>query len=249
MNHLRDYIFIGYALAAGSGFASFAGDYTLLESTFNGGGGPASSAHYSTEGSVGEVLFSGTPLSASGVSVGSGYIASFNEPPILQADSISVIGGEPLSIPLVRLLANDSDIEGQKFSIISVSPVSAKGVPITLQGNAVFYNALGRAVGADSFTYTASDEWGNTAEGTVLVNDFAGAGEGPFVQVERVNGSFRLSFTGFAGRKYQIQAAESLTSRNWHTIASSVAGIDGSISFIDPAAASFPVRFYRTIQP
>jgi hypothetical protein len=249
MTKLRDYLFLGCALAAGSGFSSFAGDYTLLESTFNGGGGPASSAHYSTEGSVGEVLFSGTSLSASGVSIGSGYIASFNEPPILQSDSISVTGGESLSIPLVRLLSNDSDLEGQKFSIISVASVSAKGVPITLQGTAVFYNASGRAVGSDSFTYTASDEWGNTAEGTVLVNDFAGSGEGPFVQVERINGSVRLSFIGFAGRKYQIQAAESLTSRNWHTIASSVAAVDGSISFIDSAAASFPMRFYRTIQP
>jgi hypothetical protein len=59
-------------------------------------------------------------------------------------------------------------------------------------------------------------------------------------------GHFIFSVTGPMGTTYDIEATEKFT--NWIKIGTVTLGSGGSVDFIDTNAASFPKRFYRTLQ-
>jgi hypothetical protein len=63
------------------------------------------------------------------------------------------------------------------------------------------------------------------------------------------DGSVELLCTGAAGRTYLIQAASSLSADGWATIATHATDHNGEMTAIDLDAASFPIRFYRTVLP
>lgn len=86
---------------------------------------------------------------------------------------------DTLTITAASLLANDTDAEGDSFSIISVSATSANGATVTLNGTTITYDPTAAATLIelhdgenlnDTFTYTIQDQLGRTSTATVTVN-------------------------------------------------------------------------------
>ena len=64
------------------------------------------------------------------------------------------------------------------------------------------------------------------------------------------DGSVNLSFTGMPGLTHRVWAATNLAMpASWQIISTNLAGADGSWQLTDPAAASYPSRFYRASLP
>ena len=70
---------------------------------------------------------------------------------------------------VIRVLDNDSDVDGDSLSVIEVSTPSNGSVAITGNATTVTYTPNAGFHGSDSFTYVASDGNGRTDTGTVTV--------------------------------------------------------------------------------
>jgi hypothetical protein len=222
--------------------------YSLAETTVDGGGGPATSLHYASDLSVEGAFAAETAITPSGVLAGFGYIGELNDPPVPQPDQIQRDPGKPLNIPVSDLLKNVFDVEGQTFTLLSVSSTSRQGVPIQLSGNSIIYRSTSQTDSFDSFTYTVTDEFGGTSEGTVIVRTGNPAAGGPLLVIKITGNTLQLSFQDSSGKAYQIQAAESLSPANWSTVGTAVSDPSGKYNFVDSNDGNLRVRFYRLNQ-
>jgi Ca2+-binding RTX toxin-like protein len=153
-------------------------------------GGAALPAWLSFDGETG--TFSGTPpqnfsgalaieVTASDGLVDSSAVFTFVVTPVNDAPAVVADGvfeaetGTPLTIAAVALLANDSDVEGDTLSIVSVQDAMNGTVVLDALGNAVFTPAAGYQ-GPAAFTYTASDGNGGISTAGVAINVGGGAG-------------------------------------------------------------------------
>jgi hypothetical protein len=95
-----------------------------------------------------------------------------NQPPVAVDDSATTEADEPVKI---TVLANDSDVDGDKLEIIAVTQ-GINGMVEVIEGigpayDAVEYTPLNPSfTGTDSFTYTISDGQGHEATATVIIN-------------------------------------------------------------------------------
>ena len=89
-----------------------------------------------------------------------------NGPPVAVDDATTT--AEDTAI-VIRVLDNDSDVDGDSLSVIEVSTPSNGSVAITGAGTTVTYTPNSSFHGSDSFTYVASDGNGGTDTGTVNV--------------------------------------------------------------------------------
>ena len=94
-------------------------------------------------------------------------IAPVNDPPVAVNDTATTPEDTPLSIPFSTLLGNDSDVDGDTLTLVSVQG-AVRGTVAIVGGNVVFtpnpdYN------GPASFTYTIRDGNGGTATATVNI--------------------------------------------------------------------------------
>jgi hypothetical protein len=88
-----------------------------------------------------------------------------NDAPTAASDSLVV--DEDASATAVDVLANDSDVDGDTLSVLSVGTASIGTVQ--LSGGVVTYVPNPNADGSDSFSYTVSDPDGLTSTATVTV--------------------------------------------------------------------------------
>lgn len=88
-----------------------------------------------------------------------------NQPPVAMDDSLTAPPGQSTSIPV---LTNDSDPEGGALTIASVTQPPNGTVTFTPEGGLV-YVPNAEFGGVDTFTYTISDEHGETATATVTM--------------------------------------------------------------------------------
>jgi hypothetical protein len=148
------------------------------------------------------------------------------------------------------LIASDA---GVTLSVTGVSSPSMNGGTVALNGANITYTPATGYIGADSFTYTLSDNVGGSSIGTVnvMVNtvnasaSFSGSG------ISVVPGvSATLTGSGIPLQTYNIQAASSL-SGPWATIGTAKAFANGVISYTDTTFAatnSSPNGYYRLAQ-
>ncbi|SIO19312.1 hypothetical protein SAMN05444166_2918 [Singulisphaera sp. GP187] len=79
-----------------------------------------------------------------------------NRPPVALNDSYAVIKNQPLTVAAPGVLGNDSDPDGNPISTVLVSSPAHGTLALAANGSFT-YTPAGNYVGADSFTYRASD--------------------------------------------------------------------------------------------
>jgi outer membrane protein OmpA-like peptidoglycan-associated protein len=85
--------------------------------------------------------------------------------PVAGADQVETVQDTPVTI---KVLDNDSDVDGDTLSVTSVGTDAAHG-RVTLSGNNVIYTPNAGFSGEDQFTYTVADGTGNSTVGRVFV--------------------------------------------------------------------------------
>ena len=74
-----------------------------------------------------------------------------------------------------NVIGNDSDVDGDSFSVNAASFTTTNGGTVTIAANGDFtYTAAADFAGTDSFTYTVTDEHGATDTATVTLNNVLG---------------------------------------------------------------------------
>lgn len=139
-------------------------------------------------------------------------VVEINDPPIARDDFVSTADGAP--IPVIRVLANDTDVDGDPLVITAVgSP--AKGTAANNGDGTIAYTPNPDFIdGIDSFTYSISDGRGGQSQAEVIVRSGASAGgdwpmlggnaghsgeypvslgTGEFVEAWRLTGATRLN--------------------------------------------------------
>ena len=93
-------------------------------------------------------------------------VTAVNDPPVATNDTATT--AEDTAI-VMRVLDNDTDVEGDTLSVTAVSTTSNGTAAITDDGTTVSYTPNANFHGSDSFTYVVSDGNGGTDTGTVNV--------------------------------------------------------------------------------
>ena len=97
-------------------------------------------------------------------------IAAVNDTPTAVNDSgFSLAAGTSLTISSADLLANDSDVDGNPLTILSVSNAVGGTVTLAQNGSLLFAANAGYA-GPASFGYTLSDGQGGTGTANVALS-------------------------------------------------------------------------------
>ncbi len=94
-------------------------------------------------------------------------VSAVNDAPTAVADSGKTGMNTALAIPVSTLLANDSDLEGNPISIVSVQ--GATNGTVSLSGTNAIFIPASNFEGSASFTYTVRDTAGATSTATVNV--------------------------------------------------------------------------------
>ena len=169
---------------------------------------------------------------------------------ILLAGSISAqrVGTNSVSVPISKLLSIASvPYAGDAASLTSFDSTTAQGGSVTSNSGSLVYHPPANA-NNDAFTYTISDNHGETAFGTVLISykaDTAISVNQPALTVTPTARSLR--FNGIPGQHYEVQAAGSITGP-WAGLSGTLtAAANGLISFDDTETPAPPIRFYRLV--
>ncbi|WP_422049928.1 beta strand repeat-containing protein [Shimia sp.] len=94
-------------------------------------------------------------------------VAPVNDAPVAANDSLATPYETPLVFAASALLSNDSDLDGDSLSVVSVS--SGVGGAVSLAAGNVTFTPTDGFSGVASFTYVLSDSNGGTETGSVTV--------------------------------------------------------------------------------
>ncbi len=92
-----------------------------------------------------------------------------NRPPVAQADAFNLARNMPLRIRVTQLLANDSDPDGDRLSVVGGTLPRFGTVTPDADGGGGVYTPRPGFVGSDSFSYTIGDGRGGSATATVTL--------------------------------------------------------------------------------
>jgi subtilisin-like proprotein convertase family protein len=171
-----------------------------------------------------------------------------NTPPVAAADSVDRWPSNGVKVALSKLLANDSDADGDPVVLTAVAAASANGGSVTVQGSWVIYTPATGFTGPDSFTYTISDGRGAPVTGTVTVALKPLGGRSNLEIANLGSGQFRVSVNGVPGFTYRVEYAESLDAETWEEVGSGAANEAGYLEFTHDRGV-LPQCFYRALSP
>jgi hypothetical protein len=153
-------------------------------------------------------------------------------------------GGVRLNASVV--ISNDTAALYDSLTVIAVSPNSANGGSVSLDGPWIYYAPPAGEPAVDTFTYTVSDGHCGTAEGTVTVTPFLKNAQPMHLGIFRMgDGSLQLNFDGEPGGLYQLQYTESLSPPRWLALTNQAADDFGVFRFTDWPTTEVPALFYR----
>jgi hypothetical protein len=172
-------------------------------------------------------------------------------PPVGGGDFSATETGVSVNLPIARLLANDTDPDGDVVRFDSLpSGSTAEGGTVTILDSVIRYRPKSGFSGTDSFTYQINDGWGNlgTATVTVQVREPETLGLNTISATRNPDGSIALTMAGIAGQTYQLWYAPDVALGPWTLLDTVVADANGIVSYTDTSAIGVPVRFYRLAQ-
>jgi hypothetical protein len=188
-------------------------------------------------------------VDSSGNSNSCSFQISVDRAPVAANTTSGTTQNQSLVIPIVKLLDQCTDADGDTLTILSAGSGSVHGVA-TLGDDAITYVPATDYIGSDSFSYEISDNRGGTAFGTVTVT--VTPASAPSLNIvsppTSVNGHFQVGFAGIPGVSYTIQYSTNATGP-WTTLTNMTAPDDGLFEFVDPSPATDPSGFYRTTWP
>ena len=136
----------------------------------------------SVSGSIG--VTETTSLGCVGAPVSLDVTVGPNHAPVAQNFGLNAQSGIGVRAEIIGGKHPPSDPDsGDTLTVTAVSSPTAQGATVTTDGSAVTYTALSAFTGADSFTYTVSDNYGGTATRTVYVTVNSTAGDSPNIVV------------------------------------------------------------------
>jgi hypothetical protein len=195
----------------------------------------------------------GTDCSGNDTSAPCAFTITLNCALTARDDGGATRPGEPIIIPLSKLLRNDGVPQGNlvspfgPISVVHVRATSTNGGAVTLGASNVTYTPLPGFSGIDRFTYTVSDGQSfGSAQVEILVVNGTLPSENQVALIPTPNGVL-IRFAGIPGRTYQVQRATAVVGP-WSTVATLVAPLHGIIQYEDTNPPQ-PTAFYRTTVP
>ena len=192
-----------------------------------------------------------------------------NHPPVARNDSVTAVPDGITKIVVLKLLANDSDPDGDAVSLVrSDYPLySTKGAKVDADksGLWIHYNTESKLLdtnGFDTFGYRVQDGYGGTNQAIIFVKYVVrDSGAIPSNCISGVqsatDGSITFTFMGISGRLYLVQGTTNLKTgwsdltlidRNAFDISTNrFRCVNGVIVVTDTDASTHASMFYRAI--
>lgn len=179
--------------------------------------------------------------------------APSNQDPVAQDDSLLMPPRGDFLIPTATLLANDTDVDGDRLRIDSVfgsgiDDLTQAGGRVRRDGSTIRYTPPDVGVANDTFRYTVSDGTGGAATARVDIMFSATAPEPtPILTGAEIllEGGFRLSGQAPPGSIVTILCATSVEALYWARIRVLTVGDSGQWSTTLPATEGGRRLFYR----
>jgi VCBS repeat-containing protein len=180
-------------------------------------------------------------------------VAPVNDAPLASDDTYTTPAATTLTVPVVGLLANDTDVDGNALTALLVSDVSHGSLSLNPDGSFT-YTPTSNFFGGDSFAYRASDGLaaGNVATVTINVTP---ADPFKILSGQMTPQGFTLQISVPAGSTYVILTSTDL--QDWTPIFTNVAptgsvvvtevATTANALFTDAEAINQSKRFYRAM--
>ena len=171
-----------------------------------------------------------------------------NTSPVAINSNLAALMNQSVSMSASKLARRGTDADGDTLFVSAVSTSSDQGGTVALGGGFITYTPPTNYTGADQFTYTISDPFGATADGTIAVTVSAANVSSVITSItQQPDGNMEIMSSGIPGATYWIQASTDLAA--WTTIGTNTADTNGIILFLDQNATNYTSRFYRTAAP
>ncbi len=172
--------------------------FSQQHGSIDGGGGIAHAGPYAVDSSIVSIQ-------------GSGHIFLLNDPPAPTKDYLEIPSTGTLSIPVSLLLTNDSDFEGNTYSLSLLQTNTVHGGSVILTNGAITYIPPPVPdIRGDSFTYTITDPFGGASQGSVVLYSTNSAPH--LVEIQKSSTNFTIRFKALPGALYLLQTRTSLQS-------------------------------------
>jgi Ca2+-binding RTX toxin-like protein len=176
-------------------------------------------------------------------------VTAVNDGPVATGDSVTATEDTPLVIAPATLLGNDSDVDGNALSILSVGGATHGSVALN-NGNVVFTPASNYN-GPASFTYTVSDGQGGTATATVNVT-VNGTNDAPVANPDSIETATNTPIVLAPGELLANDSDPDGDALSIISVGSATHGMvtrsaDGDITFTPTAGYSGPASFVYTV--
>lgn len=168
-------------------------------------------------------------------------------PPLPATDTGWFYTDVPVTLGAVKMLFNDTNVDGRAWSVTSVSATSTNGFNVTFDGTNAVYTPTGGYTNTDAFTYVVTDCGGLSATGMVVLLNRPFQGYSGYNMVSVTDGT-NLVYQGIPGFTYRILRTTNITEPEWTELGTVQADMRGRIQFTDTNPP--PTQgFYRTKYP
>jgi hypothetical protein len=180
-----------------------------------------------------------------------------NTPPSCPDITAGITANQTLVLSVSKLLRRAGDADaGDALDITAAGPTSTNGpannVVLNRAAGTITYTPAAGYVGADSFTYTVSDDCGGSVTPMVLVTVTSTSVPSLNIVVppayDSGSGTFHVTFAGIPDYAYTVQTATD-PSGPWSFLKTATAGTDGLIEVSDSQIPPPPSRYYRMVYP
>jgi hypothetical protein len=176
-------------------------------------------------------------------------ITNVNDAPVATADTLTRWMSQGVTTPIANLLSNDTDIDGDALTLLSVTNPVPFGATLIQSNNLVVYWPPFGDTNDGSFDYVLSDGNGSSATGFVTVAVMPDPVGTDVLAITAAPGAgVTLNLTGIPNFTYTVQFTDALTPPNWQNLTNATAGGSGLITVGDTMPLNNTNRFYRAVR-